>query len=150
MKITISGKEFTYLLNERTGMFSTVIDGEDVERETLAKLKDVMTASCKKKDVAVPFLVARDNWYRDKNVEIQSGIATSIHSGNGNIIAKLGGGPPQQLSSHHWSNYLKPDTDTEQLKALWQTQISAREAYEKFLGDNKIDLKAEIEAALTL
>jgi hypothetical protein len=124
-------------------------------RDELVKLIDKATKKINK-SVRVPFtsISVRVNYNSTQvTTTAKSGVATGLHSGNNNVIGRWGKDNASfQMSS--WDSrdlgLYRPVTQAEyeEYKALLQASADARHAVDEWEKARKIDLHAEVVAAL--
>lgn len=153
MKFTtteIRGIKFDIDVND-DGSFRTTLDGETLKAPTLDQLKKKLNehTRAKQKNVKIPFVYWDEADWSDSSGKIVHGVAVGIHVGNGNLLARLGGGDTQQLRGYHRSERYFDPKHAAQLEKLWKAKEAAKKAIEEFAEEHAIeDLKKLVEKAI--
>jgi hypothetical protein len=91
----------------------------------------------------------------DQNIyhemELKDGIAVGIHSGNGNLLVRWSGSKDNisQVRSHNDDNYRFTPAERKKFAELCKAYKGAAEALDKFLEVKRINLRQELEDAIS-
>jgi hypothetical protein len=137
---TIKGKDFKITIDGE-GRFCATVNGEDIYRDTLRKLRVDIAHILAKKPLNIPFVEANASW---EDFIVRKGVITGIHGRTGDYLLKYDNGSTGQ-SSKYGSSLLRADTNIKRLKALDAAKEKALAEFDKFIADNKLEVKSEIE-----
>lgn len=147
-KLTVRGQDFEIFTDDQ-GRWVAYIDSSPILADSRDKLRDALMKATKQAatKVAVPFI--RVTTRQGREVRIDHGTATGIHSANGNVLARFGERGSEQLT-HGWGNvtYLREGTDMDRWRELSDAARAANAAFSAFVAEHKIELSQAVQAEL--
>lgn len=127
------------------GKFTATVNGSVVESTTRSGLEEAIKRMTKEKHITVSYpFCAFDR------EEVIRGVATGVHTGNGNVIVKWEGGKTEQINAYHRSSYMRNLTATEvtKLKKLSAAYSKVEHEFVTFKDSLNIDLLNEVRAEI--
>jgi hypothetical protein len=154
----ISIRETEYPLTvDDSGIFSSKIGAKQYHARTRDELHDVMMAETKRASarVSVPFTAVSQRGYDTKRV-LRTGVATGIHSSNGNLLIRFDDSRhAEQMDAHRRlgtpRDFYGPDFSQEQfaeLERLRRADIEASNALAAFRQEHALDLTQAVRDAV--
>jgi len=155
--VTKNGVEI-YIKVDTFGAWHAQVGDDKLTAPTKDELVKKIERSTKKvaQEVSVPFVSVdvRQNYQTGEvSFSAKNGTATGVHSGNGNVLGRWtkDGGTFQRSSyDSRQDTTFRPLTQAEydHYKDLYRASVEARRAVDQWEKAHKIDLKAEVLAAL--
>jgi hypothetical protein len=131
--VNVGGREVEWTV-DGAGIFCAEMAGEKYRSETLRELAASLRSNANKTPLNIPFVKASQSW-DDDCLGLRTGLITGRHSGNGNLLVKW---DDDGSSEQARVPLLRGDVDKVQLVALWKAKEDATNAYDRFLGENKL------------
>jgi hypothetical protein len=149
--LTVRGVEVNIFTDDDGQWLAWLNGGAD---KVTAQSRDLLKTALSRKmraaasDVAVPFLMLTET--RRETVVVRSGVATGIHSSNRNVMVTWDDdGTKGQLSGVGDGKTMTGDTNPDEWREVVEAYMAASRAMYAFEQAHKIELRAEIRAALT-
>jgi hypothetical protein len=157
LKMTKNGIEVDIRVNTTFGgRFEATVGDEQLDALTWAELEKLVDRATKRvaRTVKIEFtLVAQhvDHITGKVVVNLKHGVATGLHSGNGNVLAQIRGNPVQfsRYERNHHEIY-RPfiRAEAEEYGRLLKAQHDAQNAVSAWRDERRIDLEKLVIAAL--
>lgn len=138
---TIRGVKYEIEVNEN-GQFACKVDGDWLRAPTLDSLKKKISDAgrAKQRNIKIPFVIWNEGWASEEG-KLEHGMCVGIHSGNDNLLVKMGGNPSvEQMNNYRGGKPFDPKHANE-LERLHKAVKAAQAALENFEEKNGLDLR---------
>jgi hypothetical protein len=134
------------------GFWHAKVGNEYLKEETRDKLSNKIATAAKKAtvNVSIPFsqLSSGQGYgYQDNYIRVRSGVATGIHSANGNVLVTWEGGTKEQLKSGGNISVPLDEAEKGEFLKLANEAKAARAALLSFIQSHELNLRDEITEA---
>lgn len=137
MKITIRNQEFVVESNYDHTLLKTEVEGQEIAASTLPLLVKDITKLLEVPKAAIPVMtmITPDSWQnKTGKIQFRSGVLTSIHAGNNNLIIKWDGSKSaSQTNGGYGTEVLQKLTPEQQaeFQKLFDAKKAAHEAWDR-------------------